>query len=152
VNRAALRKQLVCQTGVGRAVARFLGVKLANLVGGRTRAQAEARARTLLDRLTRSCSVPVALDASGVALPAVGTTCRGTIGASGQTVDPDALRACLITGLEIGIDRVSPNPPPKPNLVVILTDDQRWDTTDLTHSRDGMTPVMLNVEDRLVAS
>jgi arylsulfatase A-like enzyme len=152
VNRAALRKQLACQTAVGKAVARFLGVKLTNLVAGRTRALAESRARTLLDRLPRSCTVPVVGDAGGVVLPAVGTTCTGTVGAPGHPVDPDALRACLVTGLEIGIDRVSPAPPPKPNLIVILTDDQRWDTTDLTHSRDGSTPVMPNVEAELAGS
>ena len=34
---------------------------------------------------------------------------------------------------------------PRPNVIVILTDDQRFDTVDLTHSRDGVTPVMPNV-------
>ncbi len=35
---------------------------------------------------------------------------------------------------------------PRPNVVVILTDDQRFDTVGLEHSRDGVTPVMPNVE------
>ena len=34
---------------------------------------------------------------------------------------------------------------PRPNVVVILTDDQRFDTIGLEHSRDGATPVMPNV-------
>ena len=34
---------------------------------------------------------------------------------------------------------------PKPNIIVILTDDQRFDTVDATHSLDGVTPVMPQV-------
>src|SRR5262249_13833111 len=34
-----------------------------------------------------------------------------------------------------------------PNIVVILTDDQRYDTVDSTHSLDGVTPVMPQVMD-----
>src|SRR5262249_1993439 len=33
----------------------------------------------------------------------------------------------------------------RPNIVFILADDQRWDTSDKTHSVDGTTPVMQNV-------
>ena len=39
---------------------------------------------------------------------------------------------------------------PRPNIVFILTDDQRWDTIDQTHSVDGRTPVMQNVTSLLV--
>src|SRR4029077_6087033 len=39
---------------------------------------------------------------------------------------------------------------PRPNIVFILTDDQRWDTIDQTHSLDGRTPVMKNVTSLLV--
>jgi arylsulfatase A-like enzyme len=37
----------------------------------------------------------------------------------------------------------------KPNIVVILTDDQRFDTVGNTHSLDGVTPVMPQVMDQL---
>src|SRR5207247_3501226 len=39
---------------------------------------------------------------------------------------------------------------PRPNIVFILTDDQRWDTLDKKHSVDGQTPVMKNVTSLLV--
>ena len=39
---------------------------------------------------------------------------------------------------------------PPPNIVFILTDDQRWDTIDATHSLDGKTPVMQQVTALLV--
>src|SRR5262249_22607033 len=48
-----------------------------------------------------------------------------------------------------------PRPPTatiqKPNIVVILTDDQRFDTVDSTHSLDGVTPVMPQVMDKLAS-
>ena len=152
VDRRALRTQLKCQRQIGRAAARFIGRELKQLIAGRTRAEAVEKARRPLDRLPRRCVVTVAQDTSGVVVPAVGTTCRGPVGAPGHPVDPDELRACLLAALEIGVERVAPSPPVRPNLLVILTDDQRWDTTDLTHSRDGVTPVMPEVESELAAS
>lgn len=40
--------------------------------------------------------------------------------------------------------------PPRPNVVVILTDDQRFDTVGTEHARDGVTPVMQAVTAELV--
>lgn len=34
----------------------------------------------------------------------------------------------------------------QPSFVVIVTDDQRWDTLDATHSVDGVTPVMPTIQ------
>src|SRR5262249_16015781 len=49
------------------------------------------------------------------------------------------------------VDRVGPNPQPlRPNIVLILSDDQRFDTIDLTHSKDGATPVMPTVLSEIV--
>src|SRR5439155_1020288 len=39
---------------------------------------------------------------------------------------------------------------PRPNIVFILSDDQRWDTIDKKHSVDGRTPVMAKVQSLLV--
>ncbi|HEY3188471.1 MAG TPA: sulfatase, partial [Solirubrobacteraceae bacterium] len=152
VDRRALRTQLACQRQIGRAAARFIGVKLRNRIAGRTRRLAEARARREVDRLPKKCAVTVTQDASGVVVPAVSATCRGTVGDPGHRVDPDALRACLLPALEPRVDAAAPSPPPRANLIIILTDDQRWDTVDLTHSRDGVTPVMPAVEAELAAS
>ena len=40
--------------------------------------------------------------------------------------------------------------PAPPNIVFILTDDQRWDTINKKHSVDGRTPVMRRVTRLLV--
>jgi arylsulfatase A-like enzyme len=40
----------------------------------------------------------------------------------------------------------------RPNIILILTDDQRWDTVGLEHSRDGTTPVMQHVVSELADS
>ena len=152
VDRRVLRAHLACQRQIGRATARFVGFKLRGLINGRPRADAVTRARKQLDLLAKKCKLSVAQDVSGVVVPAVGTTCQGDTGAPGHLVDTGELAACLVAGLEVAVDRVAPNPPTRPNLLVILTDDQRWDTTDLTHSRDGVTPVMPAVESELAAA
>ena len=41
--------------------------------------------------------------------------------------------------------------PPRPNVVLILTDDQRFDTIGVEHAVDGATPVMRTVSAELVA-
>jgi arylsulfatase A-like enzyme len=53
--------------------------------------------------------------------------------------------------LETWVDRVGPHPAPlRPNIVFILTDDQRFDTIGLTHSIDGVTPVMPTVQHEIL--
>src|SRR5262245_2759818 len=151
VDSKLLRDQLRCQKQVGKAVARFVGNKLKYLVSGLSRTEAESKARRQLDKLPKKCAVSVAENA-GVTVPAVGTTCTGTVGVIGHLVDADALAGCLIGALETQVDLISPIPPLRPNLILILTDDQRWDTTDLTHSRDGVPPVMPNVETMLAGA
>src|SRR5213594_1259534 len=66
---------------------------------------------------------------------------------------PDACRGCgtmvalliLVTGMTRPVAAA-----PRPNVVFILTDDQRWDTIDKKHSVDGITPVMAKVQSLLV--
>jgi hypothetical protein len=72
-------------------------------------------------------------------LPAVGPQCAAAVGDVGDAVDGPELRDCLATLLGVWVDRWGPNPQPlRPNILFILTDDQRWDTTDGTHgSRRG---------------
>jgi N-acetylglucosamine-6-sulfatase len=154
VDRRAMRDQLRCQKQIGKAVGKFVSDKLKHLVRGASRLEAETKARRQLDKLPDRCGeVPTALDASGVVVPDVGTTCQGTIDSPAAAfVDADALRACLFAALETLVDTIAPAPPPRPNLIIILTDDQRGDTTDATHSLDGVTPIMPNVENRLAAA
>src|SRR5262245_26947532 len=69
---------------------------------------------------------------------------------------PSRVRAflrCLVTVLPLlPLVQIVPRATaaPRPNIVFILTDDQRWDTIDQTHSVDGRTPVMQNVTTLLV--
>jgi len=153
VDKAALRDQLRCQKQIGKAVSNFAGKKLKYLVRGLARADAELKARKQLDKLPSKCGVAVAMDVSGVVVPSVGSPCDGNLDSPGAAfVDAAGLGACLLAALETRVDAIAPVPPARPNLIIILTDDQRWDTTDAKHSLDGTTPIMPNVETRLATA
>jgi len=128
VDPSEVRTQLRCQRLIGTASAKFIGVKLRYLIKGFTPAEAEARARKKLDRLPDKCALMVA-ESNGIAVPRVGAQVAAAVGGAGDTVDPAALRDALIILLEGWVDRIGPNPqPPRPNIILILTDDQRADT------------------------
>ncbi len=128
VDRSTLRDQLRCQRAIGKGSASFIGLKLKFLVQGSSAAEAELRARKRLDRLPDRCAVGVA-QSNGVLLPAVGPQLAAAVGGAGSTVDAVALPAAFVTLLETWVDRIGPNPQPlKPNIVLIITDDQRGDT------------------------
>jgi arylsulfatase A-like enzyme len=145
IDTRALRDQFTCQRQIGRAVSYYVSTMLRERVSGDTIAESDARAVRQLDRLADRCAVTVALDASGVVLPAVGPQCAAAVGSPGNPVDVTALRDCLHTLLQLWVERFGPDPQPlRPNIVFILTDDQRWDTIDATHSPFG-TPIMPKV-------
>lgn len=149
----SLSDQRRCQKQVGEGVADFTK-KLAYITKGLPpAADAELRARKSLDKLLTKCVVPVAADpVSGVVLPAVGPQCAAAIGSVGGTVNATALRDCLLTLMRTWVDRVVPNPQPlRPNILFLLTDDQRWDTTDGTHGIGG-ADVMPRTRAELVES
>lgn len=153
VDTRALRDQLKCQKRIGRAVAYYVSTKMRYLLRGRTPAEAEAKAIRQLDTLGDHCAVSVAQDVGGVILPAVGPQCAAAVGAPGGAVDATALRDCLRQLGETWVDRHGPNPQPlRPNILFILTDDQRWDTTDDTHSPVAGAPIMPGVRSELAAS
>jgi arylsulfatase A-like enzyme len=138
----ALEKQARCQHKIGTAAASYVGKKLRALQKGKDEAKAEKSARRQLDRLARRCDLPVAEGEGGLVLPSVGAQCAAALGAPGAPVAPDALGDCLATLFGVWVARAGPDPQPlRPNLLLILTDDQRWDTSDATHGLDG-TPVM----------
>jgi arylsulfatase A-like enzyme len=142
----ALRHQRKCQKQIGKAVSSYVSTKLRGLIRGRPPEEVEAKARRQLDRVPEDCAVTVAQDISAVVLPAVGPQCGTAVGDPGNAMDPTQLRDCLGTLLKVWVDRFGPDPQPlRPNIVFILTDDQRWDTTDPTHSPFG-TPVMPNLD------
>jgi arylsulfatase A-like enzyme len=138
VDRKALKRPLACQKRIGKAVSTYVGSYLRLLIRGKTSADADERSRRQLDKLPERCLVTVVQDPSGAVVPAVGPQCGAAIDDPGGTIDGPALRDCLHTLLQVWVDRVGPNPQPlRPNIVFILSDDQRWDTTDATHSPSG---------------
>jgi len=138
VDTRALRRQVVCQRQIGRAVRSYVGRELTRVVRGRRRRGAGARAPATLRALTRKCKLAVARDASGVVVPAVGPQCAAAVGAPDRRIEPAALRDCLRTLLGVWVEGAGPRPEPlRPNIVFILSDDQRWDTLDATHSPGG---------------
>jgi len=154
VDGAALRDQLACQRRIGKAVSRYVGTKLRDRTAGKTEDEAEARAVRQLDRLADDCAVTVARDvATQVVLPAVGPQCAAAIPAPGGVVHTASLRDCLRQLLEVWVARSGPDPQPlRPNILFILTDDQRWDTTDDTHSPVPGASIMPRVRAELADS
>jgi hypothetical protein len=135
----ALGPQLACQAAIGRATARYAAVRLAARAAGRSRADADARAQGELEDLFAACDVALAQDAQGRMLPAVGPRCGAAVGPPGDRVDVAALRGCLASLLSAWVERIGPDPrPPRPNIVFVLTDDQRHDATDGTHAPPGV--------------
>ena len=134
----SLSDQRRCQKQVGKGVADFTK-KLVYITKGLPPADAELRARKSLDKVVERCALAVAADpGTGIILPAVGPQCAAAIGPVGSSVDAASLRDCLLILMRTWIDRVVPNPQPlRPNILFILTDDQRWDTTDGTHGIGG---------------
>jgi arylsulfatase A-like enzyme len=151
VDTRALRDQLKCQKRIGKAVHHYVRIKLRDLIKGKSAAEAEARAIKHLDKLADDCAVTVGEDvATQITLPRAGPQCAAAVGAPGQAVDAAALRACLRQLAEVWVDRWGPDPQPlRPNILFILADDQRWDTTDATHAPDGVTPIMPGVRGQL---
>jgi arylsulfatase A-like enzyme len=151
-DRKALREHLRCQKRVGKGVSSYVAKALQLLVRGVPPDEAGTRARRQLDRIADKCAVTVAEDASGVILPAVGAQCFAAVGDPGSLVDGGTLADCLRTLLQVWVARVGPNPQPlMPNMVFILTDDQRWDTTDAQHSPFG-SDVMSGVRRELAGA
>lgn len=138
VDRRALRGQLRCQKRIGRGVVGYVARKLRSLQKGKDEADAERSARRKLRKLARRCDVAVVADAGGVVLPAVGPQCAAAVGDPGGRVNAPLLADCLATLLGTWVDRWGPDPQPlRPNILFLFTDDQRWDTTDGTHSPSG---------------
>jgi len=133
-----LGRQRRCQRQIGKGVSTYLK-KLVRLTRGQDAELAERRARGPLAKVAKRCAVPVAADAeSGVVLPAVGPQCASAVGAVGDTVDAEALSRCLLTLMDTWVGRIVPSPEPlRPNILFILTDDQRWDATGGTHGLGG---------------
>jgi len=151
VDRSGVRSQLTCQKTINTGVVNFIGKKLRYLASGLSEADAEAKARKSIDKIPLKCLVPVAEDPSGIIVPDVGPQMDAAVPNPGGVVQSQTLADALVTLLETWVDRVGPHAAPlRPNIVFILTDDQRFDTIGLTHSIDGVTPVMPTVQHEIV--
>lgn len=118
---------LRCQRQVVLSGMRFLRSRL----GERSRGQRRAGvSRSLRRRIERGCrDAVVAQNASGDTLPRVGGVCADVVGAAGDFVDAAALARCVRAALEGVVDDIAPTPL-RPNILLVLTDDQRFDTLD----------------------
>jgi len=149
----SLGRQRRCQRQIGKGITNYLK-KLVRLTRGQDAELAERRVRGALAKVAKRCAVPVAADpATGVVLPAVGPQCASAVGAVGDTVDAEALSQCLLTLMNTWVGRIVPSPEPlRPNILFILTDDQRWDATGGTHGVDGAADVMPRTRAELAGS
>jgi N-acetylglucosamine-6-sulfatase len=153
VDTRTLRDQLNCQKKIGRAVSYYVSTMLRDRINGKTIAEADAHAIRQLDRMVDGCAVSVALDPAGVIIPAVGPQCAAATGSPGNPVNAAQLRDCLHTLLQVWVERFGPDPQPlRPNILFILSDDQRWDTTDDTHSPVPGQPIMPGLRTELGGS
>src|SRR5262249_33410465 len=151
VDRLALRDQIKCQKAIGNGVATFVGKKLKYLIQGLSRADAETKTRRTIDQIPKKCLVTVTQDASTVIVPDVGPQLDAAVPGIGNPVDGASLADALVMLLETWVDRIGPNPAPaRPNILFILTDDQRLDTLDTTNPIDGVPPVMPTVLNEIV--
>jgi arylsulfatase A-like enzyme len=154
VDTRALGAQLNCQKRIGEALLAYIDTKLRLTIEGETPTEAEAKAVKQLDRLALYCTINAAQDVtSGIVLPVVGPQCAAAIPAPGDAVDIAALRECLRQLGETWVVRFGPKPQPlRPNILFILSDDQRWDTTDDTHSPVPGQPIMPGLHSELGGS
>jgi arylsulfatase A-like enzyme len=120
---APLIKQRRCQRAMTRAARRFVARRLLERADGLRGQRSSARS---FGAVARKCGVSVA-DDGAVALPALHGPCDGAFGAPGTTPDPAIVTHCLRPALEHIVDDVVAERM-RPNIVVVLTDDQRWDT------------------------
>jgi N-acetylglucosamine-6-sulfatase len=77
----------------------------------------------------RFCAGAVTVDDRVATLPAVGPACAHRIPAVGEAISPLPLARCLRAAVGALLDQIAPDPQ-RPSIVVIMTDDQRWDTLE----------------------
>ncbi len=146
-------RQWRCQIAIDRAVTRRV---IDELRPRRRHSRSRKRARRAKLRrmagIERHCDVEVLASRRGVVLPSVGEQCHAAVGAPGSHIDVPSLTRCLDTLVATWIERTMPSRPARrPNIVVILADDQRYDAIDATHSPQAGSevPAMPAVMDRL---
>jgi len=137
---SALAPQVACQEAIARearnGIAAAAGLPL----------QAEG-----LDGITAACRDVPAVSTPAGTLPRVGAQCGAAIGEPGELVNSPALAGCLAT-LAGTWETIASGKALRPNIILIVSDDQRWDTLNQKHSLNGSTWVMPKLRTELVNS
>ncbi len=131
----------LCQLAIESAVIHQVSRTLRNQRFRRRASDALAPARAR--RFDRACDVEIRQSStSSLTLPWVGPQCARAVGKPGGLVDAPALRACLDTLVSSWLARALPGlEQTRPNIIVVLSDDQRFDAIDATHSPDPDVPL-----------
>jgi arylsulfatase A-like enzyme len=120
-----LEPQVRCQLAIARASLGFLIERMRERNAG---VRSTLKSQRVLERLAGSaCQVEVTQGQRGDILPRVGGVCRDLLGEPGDPVPGQALARCLRPALGRIAEAASPTEVP-PNILVVMTDDQRWDT------------------------
>lgn len=116
--------ELRCQRSIARESAKYFEARLAEIEAGK-RATAHARA---LDPIETTCADLTVRKQAGRTVPSIGAPCQNAGGNPGGTFDGTNAARCLRAALSGLANAAAPTPLP-PNFVIVVTDDQRWDTT-----------------------
>lgn len=113
-----------CQEAIARAAGDFVSGRLQEIAGGR-RATGLSR---VMEAIVPACGdIRVRTNATGTRVPAMGTPCADAGGTDGARFDAATAGRCIRAALSGLANRAAPKALP-PNFVVVLSDDQRWDT------------------------
>jgi len=119
-----------CQVAAYHATKRFLAQRIDERTDG---LRQQRRSRHAMKRVERECTLDPAISAGGPA-PRFGGRCASLgEGPNGSLVGPRVAR-CLRPGLEAIVNSLLELPPVQPNVVLVVTDDQRADTVALMPS------------------
>lgn len=121
-------KEIRCQRDLALSAARFIQGRLAERAEGIRR----AKSGRALRRPARSCSkAKRSNNGFGEPLVRVGPPCDTLLSPLGQPIDGPGVVGCVRASIEAEIDDIAPEAL-RPNIVLIVTDDQRYDTFDVT--------------------
>jgi N-acetylglucosamine-6-sulfatase len=110
-----------CEESVRRGAERFLWIALHHTAQGELHRAVLRRARRALAPIERACR-------SRAPAPRIGAACASYVTAAARgAIDAPGLRGCLDDALTRAVGRID-RQWIKPDIVLILTDDQRWDT------------------------
>ena len=112
-----------CQRSLGTVSGRLAAHRLDERAAGQRRSRGGRLARGI----ARACDGVVVQEVQGQLFPSVGGVCHRLAAEAGSVIEGPRLARCIRSSIEGLVDDVSPEPL-RPNIVLILTDDQRADS------------------------